>query len=250
MIIHSLFILNKTGACIYSRNITKDFESIEPNLITPFFSAIFTFSENVIMKQTPEVLEMSGFRIVFKVKRNYIFAILADSTTSLIFVNSRLDNIIEQFEDFLQLNEIEEYQEIENEEFDFRIETIIAGQEEMEYNQPLYRKIIEHLKKLMLGDEIIGAALFSINGNVIFSSLPHDVLLSSLKELEIRYMVAHEFNMTFYTLENEQKVFSKIIEIPWKLDPLLIVLLFQANVPLGMAEINLNKMVKTIQNII
>jgi hypothetical protein len=76
------------------------------------------------------------------------------------------------------------------------------------------------------------------------------VLLSSLKELEIRHMVANEFHMTFYTLQNEQKVFSKIIEIPWKLDPLIIVALYESKVPLGMAELNLNKMGKTIQNII
>ncbi|MFW9950061.1 MAG: hypothetical protein ACFFKA_08045 [Candidatus Thorarchaeota archaeon] len=250
MNIHSLFILNKTGSCIYSRNITKDFESIEPNLITPFFSAIFTFSENVIMKQTPEVIEMGGFRIVFKVKGTYIFAILSDSTASLLFINSRLESIIESFEDFLQTNEIEEYQEIENEGFDSRIDAIIAGKEEMEYSQALYRKIIEYIKELMQGDEIIGVALFSINGNIIFSSLPHEILLSSLRELEIRYMVANEFTMTFYTLENEQKVFSKIIEIPWKLDPLLLVVLFESKVPLGMAELNLDRIVKTIQNII
>jgi hypothetical protein len=250
MNIHSLFILNKTGSCIYSRNITKDFENIEPNLITPFFSAIFTFSENVIMKQTPEILEMGGFRIVFKAKGNYIFAILADSTASLLFINSRLESIIENFEDFLLISEIEEFQEIDNQQFDVKIDAIIAGKEEMEYSQPLYRKIIEHIKKLMLGDELVGAALFSINGNVIFSSLPHDILLSSLKELEIRYMVAHEFAMTFYTLENGRKVFSKIINIPWKLDPLLIVVIFESKVPLGMAELNLDKMVKTIQNII
>jgi len=68
MKLHSLYILTKTGACLYSRNITEDFENIEPNLITPFFSAIFSFSENVISKKTPEILEMEGIRIAFKVE--------------------------------------------------------------------------------------------------------------------------------------------------------------------------------------
>ena len=31
MKLHSLFILTKAGACLYSRNITDDFENIEPN---------------------------------------------------------------------------------------------------------------------------------------------------------------------------------------------------------------------------
>jgi len=249
MNIHSLFILNKTGACIYNINITSDFENIEPNLITPFFSAIFSFSENVISKQNPEVLEMGGFRIVFKVHNDYILAILADSSASLLFVNSRLSNIAKAFDDFLLYNEIEEFEIIENESFNIKIKTIIAGEEELEFSQALFRKIIDHMKKLMMQDEIIGSALFAINGNVIFSSLPHEILMSSLKELEIRNIVANEFDLTFYSLENNQKIFSKMIDIPWKLDPLIIVVLF-ANTPLGMAEVLLEKIANTIQNII
>ena len=108
MRIHSLFILKKTGACIYSRNFTESFQNIEPNLITPFFSAIFSFSENVIMKKTPEVLEMGGFRFVFKIRDDYIYAILSDSSASLLFINSRLSSVIDDFEDFLKENEVDE----------------------------------------------------------------------------------------------------------------------------------------------
>ena len=250
MNIHSLFILNKAGACIYSINNTADFENIEPNLITPFFSAIFSFSENVISQQTPEVLEMGGFRIVFKLHNDYILAMLTDSSASLLFIDSRLSNIAKAFDDFLLYNELEDFEIIENESFNIKIRTIIAGEEELEFSQPLFRKIIDHIKKLMMEDEIIGAALFAINGNIIFSSLPHEILMTSLKELEIRNMVANEFDMTFYSLENNQKIFSKMIKIPWKLDPLIIVVLFESSVPLGMAEVNLAKMSNTIQNII
>jgi hypothetical protein len=84
MKIHSLFILKKTGICLYYRNFTKDFDTIQVNLITPFFSAIFSFSENVISKKTPEILEMSEFRFVFKVQEEFIFTILSDSSASLI----------------------------------------------------------------------------------------------------------------------------------------------------------------------
>ena len=78
MKIHSLFILKKTGVCIYNRNFTNDFENIEVNLITPFFSAIFSFSENVISKKTPEILEMSELRFFFTVREDFIFIILSD----------------------------------------------------------------------------------------------------------------------------------------------------------------------------
>ncbi len=250
MKIHSLFILTKAGVCIYSRNFTEDFENIEPNLITPFFSAIFSFSENVIMQQTPEIIEMGDFRFVFRIQKDFIYTILSDSSASLLYISSRLASIIDAFGVFLKTADIDDYQIIENHAFDLKIDSIITGEAELTLNRALYRKIIDHIKSLVFENEIIGAALFSINGKVIYSSLPQDILLSSLKELEIRYKVAHEFSMTFYSLENNQKVFSKIIEIPWKLEPLIIVILFDSTVPLGMAEVNLDKTAKTIQNII
>ena len=250
MKIHSLFILNKAGACLYSRNITSDFENIEPNLITPFFSAIFSFSESVISKETPEILEMGGFRIAFKVEGDYIYAILADTSANLLFIESRLTSIVQEFKEFLENNKVESYEMIKDSEFDAKIDSIITGEEELVSSQPLYKKIIDLFNRLTLENEIIGAALFSINGKVIFSSLPYKILLSSLKELEIRHIVANEYTLTFYSLENGEKVFSRIINIPWKLDPLLIVVLYESSVPLGMCEVNLEKITRTIQNII
>ncbi len=159
-------------------------------------------------------------------------------------------SIVQVFKEFLEDNVVEDYQIIHNSEFDANIDSIIKGVDELSSSQPLYKKIIDLIKRLTLENEIVGAALFTINGMVIFSSLPQDVLLSSLKELEIRHIVASEYSLTFYSLENNQKVFSSIIDIPWKLDPLLIVVLYESSVPLGMCEVNLEKITKTIQNII
>ncbi|MHA1679261.1 MAG: hypothetical protein ACTSW3_10905 [Promethearchaeota archaeon] len=250
MQIHSLFILRKTGECIYSRNFTKIFDKINPNLITPFFSAIFSFSESVILKKTPEILEMGGFRFVFEIFGNHIISILADSSTSLLFIKTRINEIMNEFGKFMVEKSVEEDEQILNPSFDRKIDLIISGDQEIASEMVLYKKIIDFLKKMLMGNEISGAALLLINGRVIYSSLPQDILLSSLKELEIRHMIANEFDMTFYRLENQQKIFSKIVKIPWKLDPLLIVVLFDASVPLGMAEINMDKIAKTIENII
>jgi len=250
MKIHSLFILSKTGACLYSRNFSEDFKNIEPNLITPFFSAIFSFSENVISQKTPEILEMGTFRFVFQIKEKFIYTLLADSSVSLLFVKSRLKTIANVFEIFLEENEIEEHEIVQNDKFDERIDGIITGEEEIINSKVLYGKIIDLIKELVYENEILGAALFAINGKVIYTSLPQDILLSSIKELEIRFMVANEFEETFYSLENDQRVFSKRINIPWKLEPLIIVVLFDSGIPTGMAEVNLDKIVKNVENII
>ena len=252
MKIHSLFILKKTGVCIYNRNFTNDFENIEVNLITPFFSAIFSFSENVISKKTPEILEMSELRFVFTVREDFIFSILSDSSASIIFVSSRLSRIADEFfELFPDTTKVKDYQQIEEPKYDELVDSIITGEEEIYMSKVFYKKVIDVFKDLMYENEIIGAALLSTKGNVIYTSLPNEVLVNSLKELEIRFMVGAVTLPEIYSrLENGQKMVSKIIDIPWKLDPLLIVVLYDKQVPLGMAEVNLNKIAEKVINII
>ena len=208
MKIHSLFILKKTGICLYYRNFTTDFENIEVNLITPFFSAIFSFSENVISKKTPEILEMSEFRFVFKVQEDFIFTILSDSSVSLLFVSSRLTRIIDEFFDlFPDTSQIKDYHQIEEPKFDELVDTIITGEEEIYLSKVFYKKVIDLFKELMYENEILGAALFSTKGNVIYTSLPQEILVNSLKELEIRYMVGTlTLPEMYYRLENGQKI--------------------------------------------
>jgi hypothetical protein len=248
MNIHSLFILRLSGVCIYSRNFTDEYK-FDINLITPFFSAIISFSEKVISKKL-EVLEMGNLRFLFNMQKNFIFIILSDSTASLLFVSTRLTQISGIFFKIFASNQIPEYQQIKNLEFDDTVDSIITGEEEIHRSKAFYKKLIDLFQKLLFENEIIGAATLSIKGNIIYSSLPNDVLIQSLKELEIRFMTgASSLPEMFYSMENGQKVFSKTIKLDWKLESLMIVVLFEKNVPLGMAELNLNKIVKTVQNL-
>ena len=252
MKIHSLFILKRTGICIFHKNFTNDFDNIEVNLITPFFSAIFSFSENVISKKTPEILEMGELRFVFKVYHDLIFSILSDSTASLLFVTSRLERIADVFlHEYPDTSKIKDYQEIENPKFDKTVDSIVAGEDEIYTSQTFYTRVIDVFEGLMLENEIVGAALLTTQGNTIYTSLPPEILVNSLKELEIRYMIgALNLPEMYYGLDNGQKVFSRIVDIPWKLDPLLVVALYDRTVPLGMAELNLTRLAKRITNII
>ena len=172
MNIHSLFILKRTGVCIFHKNFTKDFENIEVNLITPFFSAIFSFSENVISRKTPEILEMREFRFVFKVHQDLIFSILSDSTASLLFVTSRLERIADVFlEEYPDTTKIKDYQQIENPKFAKMVDSIVAGEDEIYMSKTFYEKVIDVFEGLMLENEIIGAALLTTKGNTISSSM-------------------------------------------------------------------------------
>ncbi|MFO7797729.1 MAG: hypothetical protein R6W84_16415 [Promethearchaeia archaeon] len=242
--------MKKNGACIYSRNFTNEV-NYNINLITPFFSAIFSFSDKVISRDL-EVLEMGGLRFLFEIKDDFIFVLLSDSSVSILFVNTRLEKIGDIFfKKFHDKQSIRDYQEIEDKEFDEMVDSIIKGEEEIFQQRILYRKMIELFKNQINQNEIVGAAVLNINGNIIYSSLPNDILLRSLKELEIRFMTgAVELPELFYSLEDGRKVFSKYVKIPWKLDNFLVVLLFEKNTPLGMAEINLQKISKQMLNLI
>ncbi|MBY9006460.1 MAG: hypothetical protein KGD63_06850 [Candidatus Lokiarchaeota archaeon] len=246
MNIHSLFILKKTGACIYSRSFTDEIH-YDINLMTPFFSAIFSFTENVISRKI-EVLEMGGLRFLFKIKDDFIFVILSDSNVSILFVDTRLVRTSEVFfERFPNTNVIVDYQEIEDNEFDLIIDQLITGKDVIFESELLYGKIIKIFRDLVSKNEIIGAAVLSTDGHVIYSILPDEILARSLKELEIRFKVGTvKLPELFYSLENGQKVFSKLVEISWKRDNFIIVMLFENSVPLGMAEITLNKVSKAI----
>ncbi len=250
MNIHSLFILKKSGTCIYSRTFTDEI-NYDINLITPFFSAIFSFSENVISRKI-EVLEMGGLRFLFKIIDDYIFVILSDSNVSILYANTRLTKTSDEFfERFPDNDSVVDYQEIEDEEFDKIIDQLITGKDVIFENEILYGKIIKLFRDLISKNEIIGAAVLSLDGHIIYSVLPDEILARSLKELEIRFTVGTvNLPELFYSLENGQKVFSKLVEISWKRDNFIIVMLFESGVPLGMAEITLNKVSKAIIGLI
>ena len=74
--------------------------------------------------------------------------------------------------------------------------------------------------------------------------------MNSVRELEIRFMSGTlTLPEMFYSLENGQKVFCSIISNIGAFD-FFIVLLFEKNVPLGMAEMNLFKCSKSIEKLI
>ncbi len=248
MKIHSLFILKSSGACLYNRDFT-DVANYDINFITPFFSAIFSFSEKVISKRL-EVLEMGNLRFTFKSDGELIFTILSDTSVSILFLDTRLEIISREFhERFPELEEVKDYQQIEDPEFEESIDEIITGK--IFKGQDLYRKVIQLFKDFQMQNEIIGAAALSTDGNIIYSSLPNDILIRSLKELEIRFKTKMvDLPELFYSLSNGQKIFSKMVKIPWEFGDFLIVLFFEKGTPLGMAELNLNKVGEMIIDLI
>lgn len=244
MKIHSMFILKETGTAIYHKSFSNEIE-YNINMISSFFSAIFSFSDKVVSRRL-EVLEMSDLRFTFRSEGDLIFTILSDLSVSILFLKTRLERIRTIFhEKFPNPKELKDYQQIEDEEFDEQIDSIITGKGELFKGKEVYQKIIQLFKDFQMQNEIIGAAVLSTEGNIIYSSLPNEILIRSLKELEIRFKTGVvDMPELFYSLGNGQKVFSKMVEVDKgtpAMGDFLIVLLFERGVPLGMAELQLEK---------
>ena len=83
------------------------------------------------------------------------------------------------------------------------------------YNNSISSQNLINILRSCVDDiEILGSALFSVEGKVVYSSIPHKTLLDTIREFEIRNkkkMVS--IIKMFLELENHQKVCSEYIKI-------------------------------------
>ncbi len=256
MKIHSLFILHSGGVCVYNRNFSDEFKDLQTDLVTPFISAILSFSEQVISKKL-EVLELSELRFVIKKEKEFIIVILSDSSENLLFINSRLEKIINLFFQFYnKIVKNGDYEKgcevIEDPNFNNQIDTLIQGEEEVNQlkTHESYKKIINYFTTLSSEQEIIGCALLTSKGSIIYSSLTDDVFLRAMRELEIRYMSGvFDLPELFYTLGNGQKVCERVLSYQNFIN-LLLIIQFTKNTTLGMMDYSAETIVEKIKSLL
>ncbi len=249
MQIHTLFVLREGGVCLYKLLLSKKFKENDIDLITPFFSAILSFSENVVAKKL-EVLEMSDIRIVFKKDKGFIFIIVADSRENLLFINSRLTRIISLFfREYKHLINDNESETIENPELDKKINDLILGKDETSQilSQESYNKILNYFSEQKSQNEIIGAAILTTRATIIYSSLTTELMNRAMKELEIRYMSGtFDVPELFYTLGNGEKVCEKSLTYHNFIN-LLLIIHFPKSTSLGMVDYKTESIVEAIK---
>ncbi|MFX1325405.1 MAG: hypothetical protein ACFE8N_10640 [Promethearchaeota archaeon] len=261
--VHSLFILRDIGTCIYSRNFTDKFKEVDIDLVTNFFAALFSFVEEVTSERM-ENLEMVNVRLVFRSSKdfmkeqeeNLIFCLMADTDVNSIFLRNNLFMIMMQFYnmyDELLPNRVKgtpklvrearkDYIIIRNDDLDAIIDSIITGEWEIDSYKGYYEKVEEYLDDLITENEILGAALLSITGNIINSSLSQKILSHALKELEIRLqMVYLDPPLMIYVLEDGCKIFTKEI-----VNKEFLILHFESSISLGMCDITSSKIANHI----
>jgi len=115
-------------------------------------------------------------------------------------------------------------------------------------SQQLFQDIIKLLRSYVDDKEILGSGIFTVDGHVLYSSLPSNTLFSIIKEFEVRSeKKLSSLKKMYLELENNQKICSNYIEI--KDMRFALVLFFSQTVKLGMGNLYLNDLVKRIRKL-
>lgn len=113
---------------------------------------------------------------------------------------------------------------------------------------PFFQDIINLLRRSVDDREIMGCAIFTSSGKVIYSSIPHDTLLDTIKEFEVRSeKKLHGIIKMLLELKNHQKVCSEYIKVHEK--EFILVLLFSNIVNFAIGNMFLKKIVNKIKKL-
>ncbi|MHA2037476.1 MAG: hypothetical protein ACW98X_13660 [Promethearchaeota archaeon] len=113
---------------------------------------------------------------------------------------------------------------------------------------PIFKEILQILRDCVDDKEILGSGIFSIEGKVLYSSLPQTTLFNTIKEFEVR----SERNLVsvkqmYLELENNEKFISKFMQINGM--KFNLVLMFSFRVKFGMGNLHLRDLLKKIRNL-
>jgi len=114
---------------------------------------------------------------------------------------------------------------------------------------PFYKDIINIFRKSIDDREIIGTAVFTNRGNLIYASVPSNVIFNVIKEFEIlRERQLQDITKMYIEAKNHQKIFLEDIKI-LKIE-IILVLIFSEKVNFGMGTMILRDLKKRVKDLI
>ncbi|MGV9205279.1 MAG: hypothetical protein ACOC44_14810 [Promethearchaeia archaeon] len=243
--IHAFFIFTRAGTCTYWKNFTEKYQ-IKENLISSFFSALMSFSTEVMGKKI-KTIEMGDVKFVIINIKSYFYGFLCHPIENMIFLETLTDRLHKKFTYYIATHNINtDYEQIEEarfapviaELFDHRLSTYAEVQKETE--------IYAYLNDLLKNDEIEGIILLTDRGKIVFNSFNRIKLKALLKEVEFRVKICNNSILKmFYTSKEGELIFSEYVG-----DSYFIILVFDLTVKYGIAEFHLRKTVNSINQLL
>ena len=245
--IHNLFIFNKSGICIYGLNLTNLYPIEQEQLISSYFTALMSFTKELIGDKIKTVEMGGGIKLVVFEKKTLFYSILCSTIENLEYLEDLVSKIESQFLKYCTKNNIKTDLEYVYDEFlNYTIEDIIKEPFNNEFDMVIQKEVISYLKDFKSNDDIKGVILLTHRGNVIYSSINDNLLKPFLKEVDFRVKISNNSILKlFYTSKNKELIFSESMN-----DMFIVILIFESKIRFGIAEFYLQKVVRKIHNLI
>lgn len=243
--IHNLFMFNRSGICFYGRNFT-DYFQMEKNLVSPFITALMSFSKEMIGKPF-KTIEMCDVKFVIFEKGAIYYNVLCDTIENELFLEEKITKINKKLITYMRKKRINiEERIVYDGEFNEIIEEIVDDAFSNEFNLKIEEQIVDYTKEIILFDEIDGVILLTDRGKVIFTSYNKIYLKNFLKEVEFRVKIYNNSILKlFYTLKDKRFIFSEYIQNKY-----LLILVFNSHVKFGVAEHYLTRIVDSVKKML
>ena len=240
--IHNLFIFRKSGICIFGKNFTQRYK-VEENLISAFFTAIRSFTQEVVGEKVKTV-EMGKLKFTIIKKEEYYYGLLCNKNENMLILNDIIKKIHSEYMTQIQKHNIDKNVEhIKHIDFEEKIDGIIEDILSTEYDLKKEEKIIKEFKKISKYGDVNGMILLTNKGRVIFSSLKSIELTKLLNEVDFR-IKSHNNAIVkmYYNYKSGDIILSENVN-----DLYFVILLFNNKTSIGLADYYLNKAVKLIK---
>jgi hypothetical protein len=245
--IHNLFIFNKSGICIYGLNLTNLYPIEQEQLISSYFTALMSFTKELIGDKIKTVEMGGGTKLVVFEKRGLYYSLLCSTIENLELLEAIIAKIHSKFLDYVNKNKIKtDLEYVYDEHLNYLIEDIIREPFSSEFDLKKEGRITAYLKEFQQSADLNGAILLTNRGKVVFSSFNDTNLHPFLKEVDFRVKISNNSILKlFYTSKNNELIFSENIR-----DIYILILIFDTKIRFGMAEFYLQKAVKKITEVL
>ena len=124
-----------------------------------------------------------------------------------------------------------------------------TGSQDQDFSSsPIFQKVIQLLRNCVDDKEVLGSGILTLQGKVLYSSLPQTTLFNTIREFEVR----SEKNLVnvkkmYLELENNEKfisIFMEINEMKFNL-----ILMFSFRTKFGMGNLRIRDLLKKIERI-
>jgi hypothetical protein len=241
--IFSIMILNRSGICIYCLNLNESYQIRQEQLISSYFSALMTFSQELIGSKIRTVKMGGNVKLVIFEKHTLYYTLLCDSGEHVLFLKDLIKQLHQKFMHYVWHKKIRIDLECVN---DIKLDKIfidcINENYSTDYDLKKEGQIKQLLDEFKQVDDISGIIFLTNHWKVIFSSIEKINLKKFLKEIEFRVKICNNAILKlFYTSKDNELIYSEFVD-----DKYVLILIFDSEIKFGIAELYLRKIVQSI----